>query len=77
MVMHSMHGLFLTGTQKSRLYLHNLQSIDIYTMYRQSLIEPIVKITKIPNLIGGPISGSWWQIPIQSGPLPVSNCPTL
>jgi hypothetical protein len=65
----------LTCTQKSRLYLPNVQSIDIYTMYRLSLIELLAEITKIPNLHGGPVSCSWWRIPIHSGPLPGSNCP--
>ncbi len=75
MVMHSMHGLFLTCTQKSCLYLHNVHSVNVYTMYRQSLIEPLAEIMKIPYLRGGPVSCSWCRIPIRSGPLPGSNCP--
>jgi hypothetical protein len=68
---------FLTCTQESRLYLNNVQLINIFTMYRQLLIEPLVEIIRNPNLLGGPISCSWWLIPIHSGPLPGSNCPTL
>ncbi len=37
MVMHSTCGLFLTFTQKSCLYLQNVQSTNIYTMYKQPL----------------------------------------
>jgi hypothetical protein len=77
MMMHSTHSLFLTCTQGSRLYLHNVQLINIYTMYRQSLIESLAEIIKIHDLLSGPVSCSWWRIPIQSGPLPGSNCPTL
>ncbi len=29
-----------------------------------------------PNLLGGPVFCSWWQLPILSGPLSGSNCPT-
>ncbi len=76
-MMHSTHGLFLTSTQESRLYLHNVQLIAIYTTDRQSSIEPLVEIIKNPDLLGGPVSCSWWQIPIHSSPLPDSNCPTL
>jgi hypothetical protein len=68
---------FLICTQESRLYLNNVQLINIFTMYRQLLIEPLVEIIRNPNLLGGPISCSWWLIPIHSGPLPGSNCPTL
>jgi hypothetical protein len=33
MVMNFMHGLFLTCTQRSCLYLHDTQLINIYTTY--------------------------------------------
>ncbi len=46
-------------------------------MYRWSLIKPLAEIIKHQDLLGGPISCSWWWIPIHSGPLPGSNCPTL
>jgi hypothetical protein len=52
------------------------QLIDIYTNYRQSLLNPL-QIIKNPNLLGRPVSCSWWKIPIHSGPLPGSYCPTL
>ncbi len=34
MPMYSTHGLFLTCTQKSRLYLHHIQVFNIHTMYK-------------------------------------------
>jgi hypothetical protein len=37
--MYFMHGLFLTCTQKSHLYLHD-RHFGIYTMYKQSFIKP-------------------------------------
>ncbi len=38
---HSKHGLFLTCTQSSRLYLHNVQLIDIYYIkYRNQYRTP-------------------------------------
>ncbi len=30
---------------------------------------------KQTHLLGGPMSCSWWRIPIQSGPLLETNCP--
>jgi hypothetical protein len=74
---HSTHGLFLTYTQESCLYLHSVQLVDIYTVYKKSLIEPPAKVQNNPNLLGRPVSCSWWRIPIHSGPLPGCNCPTL
>jgi hypothetical protein len=40
MTVHFMHGLFLTWTQGSRLYLHNIQPFTIHTMYKQSYWTP-------------------------------------
>ncbi len=44
-------------------------------MYKQPLIEPFAELMKIPNLLGGTMSCSWWRTPIHSSPLPASNCP--
>ncbi len=42
-MMYFMHGSFLTCTQKSHLYLHNMHS-GIYTMYKQTSIKaPCIK----------------------------------
>ncbi len=77
MPVHSIHGLLLTCTQESCLYLNHVQLIDIYTMYRKLLSNPLQKKIKNPNLLGEPVSCPWWRIPIHSGPLSGSNWPTL
>ncbi len=38
--LYSTHGLFLTCTQKSHLYLHNIHMLNIYTMYSSLFIKP-------------------------------------
>ncbi len=76
MIVHSTHGLFLTYAQESHLYLHNVQLINIYTMYMQ-FYWTFCKKVREPQLIVGPISCSWWRIPIHSSPLSGSNCPSL
>jgi hypothetical protein len=77
MTVHSTHGLFLTCTQEFHLYLHNIVLINIYsTQCTCSIIEPLAKNNKEPQL-GGPVSCSWGQISIHSGPLSGNNCPTL
>ncbi len=38
MIVHTTHGLFLTYTQESYLYLHNIQLINIHTMYIHAII---------------------------------------
>ncbi len=58
MMVHSTHGLFLTCTQESHLYLHTVQLIDIHAMYRQLLLNPLQKIIKNPDLLEGPLSCS-------------------
>jgi hypothetical protein len=51
MTVHSTHCLFLTCTQESPLYLHNVKLIDSHTMHRQLVIKSLEKI-KNPNLLG-------------------------
>jgi hypothetical protein len=69
---HSMHGLFLTCTQNLiYIYLHNTQSI-----VSQNPFVKRKKRKKNPDLHGGQVFCSWRRIPIHSGPLPGSNCPT-
>jgi hypothetical protein len=46
-------------------YLHNIQA---------TVIEPLQKIIKHSDLLGGQVSCSWWQIPSHSGPLSGINC---
>jgi hypothetical protein len=66
---HSTHGLFFNCTQCTiNRYLHDVQAIDN---------QPVAEIIRNQNLLGGPVSCSWWQIPIHSGPLPGSNYPIL
>ncbi len=50
MKVQSTHGLFLTCTQKSHLYLHNVQLINIYTIHTQLLLNILQKIIKNPDL---------------------------
>jgi hypothetical protein len=77
MTVHSMPGLFLTCTHCSCLSWHNVQLIVIYIMYRTVITEPLAKVIKNPDLLGGPVFCSGWRIPIHSGPLPGNYCPTL
>jgi hypothetical protein len=50
MTVHSTHGLFLTCTQCSQLYLHNIQIINIYIMYRQNHYRTPCKSNREPRL---------------------------
>ncbi len=43
MTVHSTHGLFFNYTQESPLYLHIVQLVNIHTMYKQSLSNPLQK----------------------------------
>jgi hypothetical protein len=52
MMMYSTHGLFLTCTQISRLYLH-MHNQMIFTQCTQLLIEPLAEITKSPTYLEG------------------------
>ncbi len=83
MMMLTTHGLFLTCTQNSififKQHLINFLGITPYPL----ALEVQGKL----NLLGRPMSSSWWRIPIQSwswwwipihsGPLPGINCPPL
>jgi hypothetical protein len=55
MMMYSTHGLFLTCTQISRLYLHmhNQMIFTQCTQCTQLLIEPLAEITKSPTYLEG------------------------
>ncbi len=79
MTVHSTHGLFLTCTQESCLYIFTQCTISRYlhNVCTSNHYRTPCKSNKEPNLLGGQVSCSWWQIPIHSGPLPGSNCPTL
>jgi hypothetical protein len=59
MMMYSTHGLFLTCTQKSHLYLLDIQilNLNIHTIYKQSFfIKPRAKIIMNLHFLGGPAS---------------------
>jgi hypothetical protein len=71
MMMLTMHGLFVTCTQKFRLH--------IYITHNQLLWAKLIALKgkKKPHLLRRPMSCSWWRIPIHSGPLLSINCPPL
>jgi hypothetical protein len=53
MTVNSTHGLFLTCTQESHLYLHNIQLTNIYTMCMQLLLNPLTKVIRTPSYLVG------------------------
>jgi hypothetical protein len=53
MTVHSTHGLFLTCTRESYMYLHNIQLINIYTMCMQLLLKPLTKVIGTPSYLEG------------------------
>ncbi len=81
MMVHSMHGLFLTCTQESHLYLHNVQLIDVHTMYRQLLIKPLTRKIKTPTYLkcqflahGGEFPSTLVPCLVATAP-PFDSCP--
>jgi hypothetical protein len=66
-----MHGLFLTCTEKFYIYIYQTHN----QLFGRKRYKPLFKEKrKTPHLLGKPTFCWWWQIPIQSGPLPGINC---
>ncbi len=73
--MHSTHGFFLTCKQKSPLFLHNAQSIDIYTMYKQWLVGPLTEIWRSPTYLEGPGLAHGGDSPSTLAPCLIATAP--
>jgi hypothetical protein len=74
----ALHAWFICNLDSRISFLFTQCTINQYPHSVQAIInQPLAEIIRNPNLLGGPVSCSWWWIPIHSGPLPGSKCPTL
>jgi hypothetical protein len=77
MTVYSTHGLFLTCTQKSHLYLHSTQIFNIHIVYKQFYRTPCKNNKKTRTYLDGQLLARGDEFPSTLVPYLITTAPPL